>query len=152
VTPLTTLRTRLVGVGAAFGLAATLAACGGGSTAATTVAAGATATGTAAGQPTGAQGTRGGLDAAMQTKIRQCLAAAGIAMPTFTRPSNMPSGQRPSGSPRPSGASGSPRAGGGFGGMFSDAKTKAALQACGITLPTRPAGSGGAAPTGSPTS
>ena len=67
--------------------------------------------------------------------IRSCLQAAGIAVPT-------PSGSRRSftrtpgvtPSPRPSGSGGF--RGGGFGRAFADPKVRAALQACGITLPT----------------
>jgi hypothetical protein len=138
------LRVRAVGIAVAIGTATVLAGCGGGSSA-TPATSGAAATGQASGSPSR---TGGRFDAAEQAKIRQCLEAAGISVPTFTRPSNLPSGQRPtfpSGSARPSG---------GFGGEFADPKVQAALKACGITLPTRrPSGSPGAgAPTGSPTS
>jgi hypothetical protein len=92
----------------------------------------------APGDPRGAQGQQ------QFAAIRSCLQAAGIAVPT-------PSGTRRSftrtpgvtPSPRPSGSRGF--RGGGFGGAFADPKVRAALQACGITLPTpgarRPSGS-----------
>jgi hypothetical protein len=138
---------------AAVVLAGGLAACGGSSS--TGSATGSVGAGQAA--PTG-QRTGQRFDPAIQQKIAQCLQAAGIAVPTFTgRPSGFPTGDRPSGSPtrtRPSGTRT-----GGFGGQFADPKVRAALQACGITLPTRPPGAGGgaggagggAAPTASPT-
>jgi hypothetical protein len=124
--------------GMATGLAAVavlvlgLSGCGGGSTASTSAS---TPTGAAgATEASGAAGPR--FDAAKQQKIRQCLEAAGISMPTLTgRPSEVPSGQRPSGPPSGLRPSGSP--GQGFGGQFADPKVRAALQACGITLPTR---------------
>jgi hypothetical protein len=149
VTTVRTLRVRLVGTGAALGLAAVLAGCGSGSSTAPTSPSGA---GTAAvARPTGSgQRTGGRLDPAMQAKIQQCLEAAGIAVPTFARPSNLPSGRRPSF------ASGSPRPSGGFGGRFENPKVRAALQACGISLPTRSPGTGraggAAGPTSGPTS
>jgi hypothetical protein len=136
--------------GTATGLAAVavlafgLSGCGGGSTASTSAA---SPTGAAA--AAGASGRRTGprFDPAEQKKIQQCLEAAGIPVPTFTgRPSGFPSGQRPSGVPsgmRPSGTRGE-----GFGGRFADPKVRAALQACGITLPTRrPSGVPAAPPT-----
>ncbi len=150
---MTAIRTgRAVGVSAFALLAACmLAACGSsGSSSGTTTAAAAT------GQP-GA-----GVNDAQLTKIRECLAAAGISMPTpsagqGTRPSGASSG-------RPSGEAGTPGAmptgappGAGSGapgeGLFSDTKVVAALTACGITVPTAgPVGGPSAAPTGSPTS
>jgi len=87
----------------------------------------------------------GGADFA---KIQACLSAAGISMPTGSggaRPSG-PMGTPPSGSARPSGG----RPPGGMGGndsLFSSPEAKAALKACGITMPT-----GGARPTATPTS
>ncbi len=115
--------------------AAGLAACGGSGSATVTPAAAATSA-PAAGRP--------GFNSAEFQKIRQCLTAAGISLPT-------PSGgfrDRPSGSPggtftgpRPTG-SGRPAAG--LGREFSDPKIRAALAACGISLPTR-------RPTGAPT-
>ena len=122
------------GMTAAALLAIGLSGCGGGSSSPSTTAA--SPTGAAA--AVGATGQRTGprFDPAEQQKIRQCLEAAGIPVPTFTgRPSGFPSGQRPSGVPsgmRPSGTRGE-----GFGGRYADPKVRAALEACGITLPTR---------------
>ena len=121
-----------------------IAACGGGA-AASTAAAAASPT---AGAPSGRAG--GGFDPAELTKIRECLAAAGITLPT---PSAFPGGTRspgtrPTFSPRPSGGfpsggfpSGGP--GGRAGGIFSVLRSPeaiAALKACGLSLPTRPTG------------
>ena len=121
-----------------------IAACGGGS-AASTAAAAASPTASAP-----SDRARGGFDPAQLTAIRQCLAAAGITLPT---PSAFPGGNgspgsRPSLSPRPSGGfpsggfpSGGP--GGGAGGIFSVLRSPeaiAALKACGLSLPTRPTG------------
>lgn len=126
----------------------TLAACGGGSSAgqASTGATSAPAVSSRAGQPGGP-----GNNAEFQ-KIRQCLSAAGISLPT---PSGTPGrGTRPSGIPtgspgaRPSGGTGGyggrPRGGPGRG-MFASKEVQAALKACGITVPT-------GRPTASPTS
>jgi hypothetical protein len=88
-------------------------------------------------------------------QVRACLAAAGIAVPTF---SARPSGTRPTGSftgPRPTdfptGArpSGSGFPGGQANGEF--AKIEGALKACGIAVPTFTPRSGAAAPTAAPT-
>jgi hypothetical protein len=137
VTALRTLRVRLAGAGAAFSLVATLAGCGSGSNPTSTSP---SVAGTAAAaQLSGtARRTGGRFDPALQTKIQQCLQAAGIPLPTFTRPSN------PASSQRPTFASGSPRPGGGLGGRFADPNVRAALQACGISLPTRSPGATGA--------
>ncbi|RZS87203.1 hypothetical protein EV189_2627 [Motilibacter rhizosphaerae] len=97
--------------------------------------------------------------AAEFTKIRQCLQAAGIPVPT---PSARP-GYTPGASPRPRFTPGAtPRPGftpgarggrpGGFGGgglgrITQDPQAQAAIKACGLTLPTfapRPAASGAA--------
>jgi hypothetical protein len=70
-------------------------------------------------------------DPAEQQKIAQCLQAAGLPVPSFTpRPSRAP------GQPPPTRTPGQNRGGG----AFADPKVRAALQACGITLPTRPPG------------
>jgi hypothetical protein len=83
-------------------------------------------------------------------KIQACLSAAGITNPAPS--GGAPSGGFPSGAPTgaptgapPSGGSFSPPAGGGQPGL-SDPKVKAALEACGISLP-----GGGNRPSGAPT-
>jgi len=80
----------------------------------------------------------GGFDFA---KIQECLTAAGIDTPSrgsFAPPSGgfpLPSGGFP---PRPSGSFALPS--GGFpGGGFNDPAIAAALEACGIALPSAPA-------------
>jgi len=92
-------------------------------------------------QPSGLGGGPGGPDFA---KIQQCLAAAGLSLPTgsFSPPSGaFPSGQFPTGSFTPgSFPSGSFAPPGGLGGAFNDPKVQQALAACGISLP------GGGAP------
>ena len=117
-----------------------LTACGGSS--ATPAAAPATTTAAApSAAPAGAgAGARSELFA--DPKVQQCLQAAGIKMPQG-RPSGTP---RPSGAPRPSGVQGY---GGQTGaGSAEMQKIQAALKACGITLPARPARSAApAAPT-----
>jgi hypothetical protein len=103
-------------------LAALVAACGGGD--ATTAAP--PSSGAPAASPTGSPGPGGdrnggfaGMDLAA---VQSCLEAAGVSMPA--RPSFSGSG-RPAFSP-----------GGGGAGMFSSPEVKAALEACGITVPT----------------
>ncbi|WP_088283861.1 hypothetical protein [Kineosporia sp. A_224] len=173
-----TLRVPSLLAAAVSGVAAValLAACGGGSTATTTAAAGSTtasgprtvtATDAAAAPGQGGAGDRG----ADFQKIQQCLAAAGISLPT---PSGMPSGA-PTGNGTPPaggpgggvtqgadgkftapdgdvitamptpGADGGPGGGPGMGQLFDDPATKAALEACGISVPT-------GRPTAAPTS
>ncbi len=85
-----------------------------------------------------------GISAAQQRKIRSCLEAAGLASAVPTgRPSGVPSGG-PSGAP-PSGApTGELSTGAPQDGPFGDPEVRAALKACGITLPSTPTG----APTG----
>jgi hypothetical protein len=140
-------------------LAVVLAACGGSSSG------GSASSATPTPSSTGQAGQRGGgAFGAQFTAIEQCLKAAGIAVPTARA--------RPSGSsfPRPSGSfNGTPPAGGGgfngtpgtrpsggFGGgaggigtILNSSQAKAALKACGITIPTgqfqRPAASATAA-------
>jgi len=72
------------------------------------------------------------MDPAEQQKIAKCLRAAGLPVPSFTpRPSRAP-GEAP---PTPGQNRG--------GGEFADPKVRAALQGCGITLPTRQPRAGG---------
>jgi hypothetical protein len=180
-----TLRVPTLLAAAVSGVAAValLAACGGGSTATTTAAAGSTTTSgprtVTATDPAAAPGQGGvGDRGADFQKIQQCLAAAGISLPT---PSGLPSGAPtgdgtppvggtpPAGGPgggvtqgadgkftapdgdvytaMPTpGADGGPGGGGpGMGQLFDDPATKAALAACGITVPT-------GRPTATPTS
>jgi hypothetical protein len=90
---------------------------------------------TAAGPPAASGGGGGGarMDPAQQQKIAQCLQAAGLPVPSFApRPSRAP------GEPPPTRTPGQNRGAG----AFADPKVRAALQACGITLPTRAAGTG----------
>jgi hypothetical protein len=112
--------------------AATLTGCGSSSSGATTT----PQTGASHGPSAGF-----GMDSTQQRKVQKCLKAAGLAsaLPTG-RPSGAPNGSpgaRPSGFPsgRPSGFPS-----GGPGGGFADPQVRSALQACGITLPSRPAG------------
>jgi hypothetical protein len=87
------------------------------------------------------------MDPAEMQKISQCLEAAGISVPTpsgmagRTPPSGPPlSGPPPSGA-APSGAPGGlPAGAGGRGGLLDDPKVKAALEACGLSLPAAPSG------------
>ena len=119
-----------------------------------------TASGTGPGTSanTGQGGGFGGGNAAQFAQIQTCLKAAGISLPTFSgrpsgtrpsgAPSNFPSGVRPSGMPSgiPSGAR--PGGGGAFSQILSSDAAKAALKACGITLPSG-APSGTASPSAS---
>jgi hypothetical protein len=90
----------------------------------------------------------GGFNQEEFAKIRTCLAAAGIDLPTPTggfrtgpppsggfRTGSPPSGPRPSGG-GPSGR----RQDGQFARMFADPKVAAALEACGLAVPTRTPG------------
>ena len=134
------LRVAVAGVVAA----AALTACGGSGSSSTTAAA------TPSGSGTGGPGGRGFNSAEFQ-KIRECLTAAGISIPTPTGTRSFNPSDRPT--DRPSRTPGATRSGGGGfgGGIYADPKVRAALEACGITLPTgRPSGSPGA--TGAPTS
>ena len=101
---------------------------------------GAPATGMTAAASGGGGGGGGGagrLDPAQQQKITQCRQAAGLPVPTFApRPSRNPAAP-------PTRAPGMTRAPGQNRGAFADPKVRAALQACGITLPTRPPGANG---------
>ncbi len=114
--------------------AATLTGCGSSSSSTTSP----------QGQPSDRPGL--GISAAQQKKIQQCLKAAGLssAFPSGA-PSGGPSGSPPSGFPSgsPSGfPSGIPS--GGPRGAFNNPQVKAALKACGLTLPTPPGPSGSA--------
>lgn len=95
-------------------------------------------TNAAAAPTSAANGRQGGqrVDPATQQKITQCLQAAGLPVPSFgARPSRAP-GETPPATPptRQPGQNG--------GGAFGNPQVRAALQACGITLPTRPPGAG----------
>jgi hypothetical protein len=93
-------------------------------------------TNTASGTGMGGGGNGPRRDPAEQQKIAQCLQAAGLPVPSFTpRPSRAPGAAPPTRTP------GQNRGGG----EFADPKVRAALQACGITLPTRPPGANGGA-------
>jgi hypothetical protein len=90
---------------------------------------------TAAASAGGAGGGGGRPDPAQQQKITQCLQAAGLPVPSFPpRPLRDPTA--------PARAPGMTRAPGQNRGAFADPKVRAALQACGITLPTRAPGAG----------
>ncbi|MGV8910361.1 MAG: hypothetical protein ACOH1Y_15370 [Propionicimonas sp.] len=80
--------------------------------------------------------------AAQFAKIQQCLDAAGISLPT----PSLPAGASPGGRFTPP-AGGIP---GGAGSSLNDPKVKAALDACGMALPTGPP-SGAPAPTATST-
>lgn len=141
---------------AALLAAGALAACGGSKNKTAAVPAAATQSADGFGGPGGGPGGFGERGLFNDPKVKQCLDAAGIVLPTptftGTRPSFSP-GERPSFSPgaRPS-FTRSPGAGG-FGGRFGGQnsvefqKIQQALQACGITLPTR-----GARPDAAPSS
>jgi hypothetical protein len=91
--------------------------------------------------PAGGAGAPGGFPAGGDfAKIQQCLQAAGLSLPTgsFPLPSGSfapPSGAFPSG-PIPGGSFTPPA---GAGGALNDPKVRAALDACGISLPGGPA-------------
>jgi hypothetical protein len=128
-----TIRRVVPAVGGVLMTASLLTACGGSSAS--------SGTGGSAAAPTSSPSASnrqrfGGQNSAEFAKIRQCLQAAGITLPTPSpRPSATPAVPRPSRSPRPSGSPGR----GGFGagrGLFNDPKVQAALKACGITPPS----------------
>jgi hypothetical protein len=138
-------------------------ACGGGSSS-TSASSSAAATTSAAASSSSSRGrAAGAANPFADPTVAACLKAAGIAVPSFTRPSGSftrPSGSftRPSGSfTRPSGSFTRP-AGGGFGTDTAAAQEiQQALKACGITLPTGrggagAGGTGGAAPSATPSS
>lgn len=108
--------------------------------------------GSSASASPGAEGSQpGGGDPTQLAAIQQCLEAAGLGdtLPSGgpgsggTPPSGAPTGTPPSGFPS-GGPSGGP-AGGGLGEAFNDPDVQAALQACGIELPSAPAAPTGAA-------
>lgn len=128
-----------------------LTACSGSkaSPAASSASVSASASASASGSP-GQRANRAGAFA--DPKVRQCLTAAGI-----TLPSRAP-GERPSGSARPSGTGARPSGvrpsgAGGFFNAGQNTKIQQALKACGITIPNRgPGYNGGTAqPSASPT-
>lgn len=106
---------RTAGAAVAAFMVVAVTACGGGSAA-----------------PGDAPAGPRGLDEQTRQQVEQCLQAAGIPVPTpGPRPTDRPTpapGETPR--PRPTGAPG--------GGPYGDPKVRAALQACGITLPGRP--------------
>jgi len=105
----------------------TLAACGNSTPASSTASTPAPTAAIPSGAPSNLQG--------QFAKIQECLSAAGIDM-------KAPGGNLPSGGPtgpRPTDGSFTPPAGGGQGGL-QDPKVKAALEACGISLPGAPGG------------
>lgn len=117
----------------------TLAACGNSTSAGSAASTPAPTAASPSGAPSNLQG--------QFAKIQECLSAAGIDMkvPGGDLPSGGPTGAPPTG-PRPSDGSFTPPAGGGQGGL-QDPKVKAALEACGISLPGAPGGTqSGAAP------
>ncbi len=128
-----------------------LAACGGGSAPPSSAQSLAGATVQPSGGRSGQDGGPGdGQRGAEFEKIRQCLQAAGIPVPTFSP--GGPGGRTGTFTGRPTFSG--PRPSGGFGGGFgrdflNDPKAQQALKACGLTLPTRPPG--GFRPTGAPT-
>lgn len=132
----------------AAALAAGLVACGGGTSGASSAAQPASSAGvsssSAAPAVSGTAGRRGQAAQFQQrfAEIRQCLQAAGIAVPTLPARPSFSRGARPSFSPgarrtfspgaRPSGAARR----GGFGGLFANPQAQAALKACGISMPS----------------
>ncbi|SDI84978.1 pilus assembly protein FimV [Frankineae bacterium MT45] len=147
-------RVAIAGTGIAL-LSGALVGCGGSSTSGTTSSASASSTAGAAAGATGAAGAsgaaggRGGLFS--DSKVQQCLTAAGISIPTGGGAGGAggaggtpPSGAMPSGGGTPPSGfpSGGARPSGAPGGMDSaqQAKIQAALKACGISLPTGGAG------------
>ena len=110
----------------------TLAACGNSTAANSTTSTPAPTAAIPSGAPSNLQG--------QFAKIQECLTAAGIDIktPGGNLPSGGPTGAPPTG-PRPTDGSFTPPAGGGQGGL-QDPKVKAALEACGISLPGAPGG------------
>jgi len=126
--------TSVVIAGSALAL---LTGCGSsGSTTTTTTP---TATTTPSSAPTGApSGAPSGLPSDAQArfaKIQECLSAAGIALPA----PSLPAGATPGGSFSPP-PGGGPGGGGPGGGQLNDPTVKAALEACGLSLPSGPPG------------
>jgi len=117
----------------------TLAACGSSTPASSTTPTPSPTAAIPSGAPSNLQG--------QFAKIQECLSAAGIDMkgPGGNIPSGVPTGAPPTG-PRPTDGNFTPPAGAGQGGL-QDPKVKAALEACGISLPGGPGGApSGAAP------
>jgi hypothetical protein len=127
---------RRAAVGAATTLVAALALAGCGSSSTTTPSSSpASASPGASSNGSQGRGQAGGQNGAALAKIQACLTAAGIAVPS--RPSGAPNaGTRPSGAPstRPSGAAGGRP--GGIGSVLNTAAAKAALKACGLSVPS----------------
>ena len=124
-------------------LAFSLTACGGGSSSSGAAAAPQPTT-APTGAPGAAGGQRGGFGGQDFAKIQACLKAAGVSLPTrsaFPRPTG--TFVRPTNFPRPTGTAGfRGRGGAGGAGLFNSPQVKAALAACGITVPTSGFGGG----------
>ena len=127
-----TVRARAATVGAVLAAAALVAGCSAGSAAAPAASGPTTAPGAG---PTGAPGGGpGGQNPQQFAAIRQCLQAAGIPLPSIDPSRRFSPGARPSGSPRPRPTGSDGQRGGRR--LFADPATRAALKACGITIPT----------------
>ena len=145
-------RTTVLAAGT-LALAGLLAACGGGGDSTATVGGSASPTGSAS--PGDGRGPFAGMD--LQA-VQSCLEAAGVSMPAF--PSGRPSfsgtarptfSRDPNRTGRPSGTGFPDRRGPG-GTFFTDPKVKAALEACGITVPSFTPRAQPSVPTDSPSS
>lgn len=102
----------------------------------------------AATTPTAGPGGGGrGIDPALRQKIDACLQAAGLPVPgPGARPTGEPPADGQGGAAPPAGAAPPSGVGGrvrGLGGVLANPRDRAALAACGITLPTRAPGAGG---------
>jgi hypothetical protein len=118
--------------------AAALAGCGSSSTPAGGAATTSAAPRATTSQSPGQSGAPGGFDPAIIQQAQKCLKAAGITVPSA--PSGAPGGDFTpgAGGTPPSGGTGGPGGGAGGGGFFNTPEAKAALKACGITIPTNP--------------
>ncbi len=136
------LRTRaLTPAVLAAGALLLLSACGSSSTGSTS----SSSPATPSSSPTAAPSALPSQAQAQFAKIQECLSAAGIDLPT----PSLPAGATPGGSfSPPAGGSFSPPAGGGGGGLsqLNNPQVKAALDACGISLPSGGPGAPSASP------